>query len=102
MEFKNKKFKFINSIYELKFVDRIGNQDEVIFGQLDPDLKQILIATKDVNGNTYKENQIKNTILHELIHLIFFEGQYHECYEDEPLVEWLAKSIKLLIDKKII
>lgn len=40
MEFKNRKFKFMNSIYELKFVDRIGNQDEVIFGQLDPDLNK--------------------------------------------------------------
>lgn len=42
------------------------------------------------------------TLLHELFHAILKEGQYLSCADDEPLVEWLARSINEAIKKKII
>lgn len=107
MEFKNRKFTFINSVYTIKFVDRVplmrGQDDESTnFGTFDPDSKEILIGLKDKNGKPFPEKQVMNTLRHELVHMILFEGQYLTSYSDEPLVEWLAKSIGVLLTNKLL
>lgn len=108
MIWQDKKFKFMNTIYTIKFVDKIQRPDNdpikdgVTFGNFNPDTKEITIATVDSKGKPYKPEDIKQTIRHELMHLILFEGMYLSCYEDEPLVEWLAKSIGILVNKKLL
>lgn len=105
MELKDKKFKFMNSIYTIKFVDRIPTIEEdgsTYFGQFNADKKEILIGTKTIEGKSYPEKQIKNTLRHELMHMIMFEGQYLASYSDEPQIEWLAKSIGILLEKNIL
>lgn len=44
------------------------------------------------------KNDAKIALIHELIHAILEEGQYSDPSSDEPMVEWLARSIKSLID----
>lgn len=105
--FKNRKFKFMDSVYSIRFVDRVpllDNQDpdSVNFGQCNIDKKEILIGLRDAEGNFYREEQIENTLRHELMHVIMFEGQYNNCYADEPLIEWLAKSLGILLKQKIL
>lgn len=103
MEYKNKRFKFFNSTWTIKYIKdpikSIDTSDEgVIFGITKPAQKEILIALLDDTGKPYSKEHIEETLKHELIHMIFHEGQYNSCYVDEPLVEWVAKS---LIELKI-
>ena len=44
------------------------------------------------------KSEAKITLLHELIHAILDEGQYHNSSENEPMVEWLARCLKSLMD----
>lgn len=104
MELKDRKFRFMNSIYTIRFVDRIPTVGEGVtfFGQFNADKKEILIGTKSEEGKPYPETQIRNTLRHELMHMIMFEGQYLNSYSDEPQIEWLAKSIGILLEKNIL
>lgn len=100
MEFKDRKFRFMDSVWKIKFVDRcplLSDQEGgTNFGLCDPDRRIITIGTKDADGRPYSKEQVLKTLRHELFHLILFEGQYVNCYGDEPLVEWLAKSTSIL------
>ena len=44
------------------------------------------------------KDDMKLTLLHELIHAVLDEGQYGNVSADEPMVEWLARCIKSLLD----
>lgn len=44
------------------------------------------------------KSEAKITLIHELIHAILDEGQYHGSSADEPMVEWLARCLKSLKD----
>ena len=104
MEYKNRTFRFFDSLYKIKFVDLIPSEIEgnVIFGQCNIVDKTILISTKTPEGVPYRKDQIENTLAHELVHMICFEGQYHAEYQDEPFVEWMAKSIRILLKAHIL
>lgn len=103
MEFKNRSFRFMDSVYKIRFVDRIPTEEgNTEFGTFDPDRREILIGLRDNSGKLYTREQVMNTIRHELVHLMFFEGQYNTCYVDEPLVEWLAKAIGICLKQKLL
>lgn len=104
MEFKNRRFRFFDEVYSLEFVDSISNPDEDAhsFGYTDLVSKRIVIALRDNGGKLHSESHIRNIIRHELMHVILLEGQYLVEGADEPLVEWLAKSLGILIKEKLI
>lgn len=105
MEFKNRKFKIFDSTWSIKFENKYFKAEDdngTIFGEVDPNTKTIRISLKDINGNPYKEDNVKVTVLHELFHAIFFEGQYLNEYNDESMVEWSAKCINSLLNQHII
>lgn len=104
MEFKNRKFKIFDSIWSIKFENKHfkAEDDGTIFGETYPNTRTIRISLKDINGNPYKEDNVRVTVLHELFHAIFFEGQYLSEYNDEPIVEWSAKCLNSLINQHII
>ena len=104
MEFKNRTFKFFGETWYIKFVDQAPlteGQEEGAFnnGVISP---TIFISTKWPNGKAIEEATIKNTIRHELVHMIFLSGQYFNCYDDEPLVEWTAKALGQLTKSNLI
>lgn len=107
MEFKDRKFKFMDSVWTVRFVDRVElleDQDPTAtnFGLCDADRRTITIGLKDADGKSYPKEQVLKTLRHELMHMIMFEGQYVTCFNDEPLVEWLAKSIGLLLKQRVL
>ena len=108
MEFRDRKFKFMDTVYTIRFVDRCPvaeNQDNDAFnfGLFDPRTHVIYITLKDPEtGKPYPKGQIMNVLRHELVHMLFFEGQYHDCNEDEPLVEWLSKGLGLLLRQDLL
>lgn len=102
MQFKNRKFKFMDSVWTIKFVDRIELMDDqdqgsTNFGTCDADKRTITIGLKDRDGKPYPEEQVIQTLRHELMHMIMFEGQYLVPYSDEPMIEWTAKAIGVLM-----
>lgn len=107
MEFKNKKFNFFGDTWYIKYVNHAplleGQTDDDFNGGVIMPLKRtIYISTKWPDGKPISEETIKNSLRHELSHLIFLSGQYLNCYEDEPLVEWVAKSLGVLLNSHII
>lgn len=61
--------------------------------------KKFIYGETDWMENTIKikrglSKDIKRlTLYHELFHIIFSNGSYKECCNDEPLVEWSAKCL---------
>ena len=104
MNFRNRTFKIFNTTYKLKFVDNIESEDDnsTVLGTTDSSLKIIEIRTKGRLGKVINKNDLYITLLHEIIHAIFIEGQYLQANQDEPLVEWTAKCLKHLIDQKVL
>lgn len=104
MEFKNRKFKIFDSTWNIKFEDKYFKADEggTLLGETDPNTRTIRISLRDINGNPYKKDNIRVTVLHELFHAIFLEGQYLNEYNDEPIVEWSAKCINSLLNQHVI
>lgn len=104
MEFKNRKFRFFDEVYQLEFVDFIvpENEEGHTFGYTDLVSKKVIIALKDRNGKPYSEAHIKSVLRHELFHMVLLEGQYLEEGVNEPLVEWLSKSLGILMKEKLI
>lgn len=104
MKLKNTTFKIFDEEYRLLYVDAIEseNEDTFYWGIADSSIKEIRIATKDKEGNQIKDNQIKNSLYHELLHAIFSEGCYIDCNNNEPLVEWTAKCLTSLSKQGVI
>ena len=108
MEVKEiKRFKFFGNTYTIKYVDvcpLVEGQEDGAFnrGMIEPSTSTIYIATKDGAGKSYSKDRMDQTLRHELMHMVFLEGQYIHEYDDEPIVEWCAKAIGELLNKHVI
>ena len=104
MVFKNKEFELFGAKYSIEYVNKIPSEQEGIFtsGLTNSAAGTIKIAKLDYNGNPMNKDTQKTVLLHELIHAILDEGQYKNASGDEPMVEWLARCLKSLIDQKVI
>lgn len=97
---KTKKFDLFGSEWTIKFIDSIKdeeNPNDIIYGRTDLKKRIIYISTEGI-----KESEQKITLYHELFHAILTSGQYNTCSSDEPLVEWLARSLNCLKRNKIV
>lgn len=104
MNKKSRTIKIFTDKYKLQFVDRLEAEKEgdFAFGETNSARHIIQIATKGPDGEPLNDDIIEQTLIHELIHAILNEGQYLAYSDDEPLVEWLAKCLKHLINQKVI
>lgn len=104
MKFKDTNFEIFGSKYSIKHVETIEPTSEGVFteGRCNSSAKTIQIATKNIVGKTIDDSTYKIVLLHELFHAILDEGQYLQASADEPMVEWMARCIKSLVDQKII
>lgn len=101
---KKKEFDLLGTKYTIQYVDKIEVEEENVFrsGATNPAAHRITLAKLDYEGKPMNKNEAKITLIHELIHAILDEGQYHNSSADEPMVEWLARCLKSLKDQKII
>lgn len=107
MKFKDRKFRFMDSVWTIRFVDRVELLDDqdpsaTNFGLCDADRRTITIGLKDIDGKPYRKEQVISTLRHELVHAIFFEGQYNSQFNDEPLVEWTSKALGILLSQGVL
>lgn len=96
-KFKNRTIDIFGSKWRIKYVDEIKVDDDTyVLGTTNCKDKVILI---DKNQDI---NEISITILHELFHAIMLTGQYLGSNEDEPLIEFLARSINSLMKQNML
>lgn len=104
MNKKNRTIKIFTNKYKLQFIDRLqaDKEENFAFDETNSARSIIKIATKGPDDRPLSDDVIEQTLIHELIHAILNEGQYLSLSDDEPLVEWMAKCLKHLIDQQVI
>lgn len=100
---KNKTINIFGSKYKIKYVDKVYDENNNwIYGKVDTSSKEILISTLLHNDTPIQKEEIEISLYHELYHAILMTGQYMNCNNDEPLVEWLARCTYSLIKQKVL
>ena len=104
MNKKSRTIKIFNTKYKLLFVDKIeaAKKDDYAFGVTNSAKGTIKIATKGADGKPIDNDTMEQILIHELLHAILNEGQYLAYSDDEPLVEWLSRCLKHLINQGVI
>ena len=97
----NKKIDIFGSKYTIKIVDKIEDEDGYYLGTTYHN-KRIIELARYTNNVKISNNEIIETLLHEINHAILATGQYFNSNDDEPLVEWIARCYySILFNQKI-
>ena len=103
---KQTTFDIFGSKWKLIICDAITEEDRkdeyFDYGITDGENRVIGVSVKNKKGNDLPSNEIEISILHELVHSILRTGQYINTNNDEPMVEFLARSLYSLIKQGII
>lgn len=78
------------------------DKDAFQYGLTDYTNRVISVATKSKTGEDLPESEIQITKLHEVMHCILTTGMYCDYSNDEPFVEWLARSVYSLRKQEVI
>ena len=73
-----------------------------IFGHSSIMDQSIRVSVNNKEDKPLPTETVKTTALHELVHAILPNGQYLEETQNEPMVEWIARSIQSLYEQKVI
>lgn len=97
----NKKINIFGTKYTIKIVDKIEDEDGYYLGTTYHN-KRIIELARYTNNVKISNNEIIETLLHEINHAILNTGQYLNLSHDEPLIEWLARCYySILFNQKI-
>lgn len=102
-KYKDFTFEYMMEIYKVHFQKNVKTIDETtgesfwIYGNTCSEERIINISTHSSRGKLLTPTQIKTTFCHELVHIILSSGQYFDETQNEPLVEWIAKSLMMTI-----
>lgn len=97
MEYKDRTIDIFGSKWKLKFVDKIDLEDDSNSdGITDANKRLIAISTNQ------SDNEIIITLLHELIHAILDTDQYLNSSQNDPMVEFVARSLYSLTKQRLI
>lgn len=97
MEYKDRTIDIFGSKWKLKFVDKIDLEDDSNpDGITDANKRLIAVSTNQ------SDNEVMITLLHELIHAILDTGQYLNSSQNEPMVEFVARSLYSLTKQRLI
>lgn len=97
MEYKDRTIDIFGSKWKLKFVDKIDLEDgSNPDGITDANKRLIAVSTNQ------SDNEVMITLLHELIHAILDTGQYLNSSQNEPMVEFVARSLYSLTKQRLI
>lgn len=97
MEYKDRTIDIFGSKWKLKFVDKIDLEDDSNpDGITDANKRLIAVSTNQ------SDNEVMITLLHELIHAVLDTGQYLDSSQNEPMVEFVARSLYSLTKQGLI
>ena len=101
-DFNNKQFDIFGTVFTIKLVDTLDENDNNLhYGLTEDNTKEIKIS-KEVIKAKQPDSEIYITLVHEIIHAILDTGQYFEESQKEPLVEWIARCIISLLKQDIL
>lgn len=105
-DFEPKDFKFdlFGSVWTVKFKPycQAPDDDKIIFGYSNGQDREIVIGLNSHRHHKFSKEEVKLTLLHEIVHAIFGTGCYNNTSDDEPLVEWTARCISSLMKQNIL
>ena len=91
---KEKKFNLFGSNWKINYVPKVkDSENNWLYGDASGMKRDIRVSLKDDNNKPLPQEEVEIAELHEIMHAIFMAGQYHNCNNDEPLVEWCARCI---------
>lgn len=88
----NKKIDIFGTKYTIKIVDRIEDENGYYRGMTYHD-KCIIELARYADNIRIRDNEIIETLLHEINNAILATGQYLNFNDDEPLVERIARLL---------
>lgn len=101
-DFNNKQFDIFGTVFTIKLVDTLDEDDNNLhYGLTEDNIKEIRIS-KEVIKAKQPDSEIYITLVHEIIHVVLNTGQYLEESQKEPLVEWLTRCIISLLKQDIL
>lgn len=90
----NKKVDLYGTVYTIKIQDAIKeNENNKEYYGLCNHSEKVIYVARTFYGKKVSKSAMYITLLHEVMHSIFNEGQYKSCNNDEPLVEWCARCL---------
>ena len=95
-QYESFRFDLFGDTITVRFFDNVYSKDDPdmwIFGNCNFVDQVINLSTKSISGEPLSRNQIRQTFVHECVHLMLESGQFYEESYNEALVEWLAKCI---------
>lgn len=103
MDMKNKTINIFGSKYKIKYIDKVYDEEgNWIYGKVDTSNKEILISTLLHDDKPVQREEVEISLYHEIYHAILITGQYMQCSNDGPLVEWLARCTYSLIKQNVL
>ena len=101
-DFNNKQFDIFGTVFTIKLVDTLDENDNNLhYGLTEDNTKEIRIS-KEVIKVKQPDSEIYITLVHEIIHAVLNTGQYFEESQKESLVEWLTRCIISLLKQDIL
>ena len=101
-DFNNKQFNIFGTVFTIKLVDTLDEDDNNLhYGLTEDNTKEIRIS-KEVIKAKQPDSEIYITLVHEIIHAVLNIGQYFEESQKEPLIEWLTRCIISLLKQDIL
>lgn len=89
-------FDLFGDTFHVHFADRIvsvTDPEHWVFGNSNYANLEINLSTRRENGDPLLPSQIKQTFIHEAVHMLLESGQFYDESYNEALVEWIAKCI---------
>lgn len=94
--YKDFSFDLFGDTFDVHFKDKVySSQDKEhwIYGNSNYANLVINLSTLRPNGDPLLPSQIKQTFIHEVVHMLLESGQFFDESYNEALVEWIAKCI---------
>ena len=101
-DFNNKQFDIFGTVFTIKLVDTLDEDDNNLYYGLTEDNTKEIRISKEVMKAKQPDSEIYITLVHEIIHAILNTGQYLEESQKEPLIEWLTRCIISLLKQDIL
>lgn len=89
-------FDLFGDTFYVHFQDQVFSKEDHnywVFGHSNYANLEIDLSTKRQDGMPLLPQQIKQTFIHEVVHMLLESGQFYDESYNEALVEWIAKCI---------
>ena len=98
-KYEDFQFNLFGETIDVCFHDKVYSDYDTscwVYGMCKLSEQVINLSLTTLSGKLLKPEQIKQTFVHECIHIMLESGQYFEESCNEGLVEWMAKCVNMM------